>query len=82
MAQFVTRIDDAIAGQIDELVAAGAVESRSDAVRRGLTALIDVHRRKRIGDAIAEGYRRLPQSEQEVGWADAATAAMIAEEPW
>lgn len=55
MAQFVARIDDAVAGQVDDLVAAGAFASRSDAVRRGLTALIDVHRRRRIElcDALA-----------------------------
>ena len=68
--------------QDDDLAAAGEVESRPDGVRRGLTALVDAHRRRRIGDAIVEGYRRQPQTEQEVGWADAATAAMIAEEPW
>ena len=82
MAQLVTRIDDDMAAQIDDLVADGSVESRSDAVRRGLEALIDAYRRRRIGAAIADGYRRCPQTQQEVGWADAATAAMIAEEPW
>ena len=40
MAQFVTRIDDAVAGQVDELVAAGAVESRSDAASRPLSTSI------------------------------------------
>lgn len=82
MAQLVTRLDDTLARQVDDLVAAGACESRSDAVRRGLVALIDAHRRRSIGEAIVEGYRRLPQTEQEVDWADAATEAMIVQEPW
>ena len=82
MVQFVTRVDEALAGQVDELVAAGCAESRSDAVRSGLVVLVDMHRRRRIGEAIVEGYRRHPQTADEIGWADAATAAMIAEEPW
>lgn len=82
MAQLVTRVDDELAGAVDELVAAGVVESRSDAVRLGLEALIDRHRRAAIGARIVEGYRATPQTEAEVGWADAGSIQMIAEEPW
>ena len=82
MAQLVTRIDDDLAAQVDDLVAAGEFESRSDAVRRGLTSLVDEHRRRRIGKVIVDGYLRHPQTEHDVGWSDAATAAMIADEPW
>ncbi|HSF85288.1 MAG TPA: ribbon-helix-helix domain-containing protein [Acidimicrobiia bacterium] len=82
MAQFVTRIDDEFAEAVDELVDAGIVESRSAAVREGLEWLVDHHRRRRIGEAIVAGYTRMPQTDEEVGWSDAATARMIAEEPW
>lgn len=82
MTQLVARIDDDLAREIDALVAEGVVESRSDAVRRALRDLVDRHRRKRVGEAIVEGYRRQPQTEEEVGWADEATVQMIAEEPW
>jgi len=68
--------------EIDDLVAEGVVASRSDAVRLGLEALIDRQRRRRTAQAIVEGYRQLPQTEAEVGWADEATRRMIAEEPW
>ena len=70
------------ADQGDQLVAGGAVEPPSNAVLRGFAAGAGAHRRRQVGDAIVEGYRRQPQTEQEVGWADAATAAMIAAEPW
>lgn len=82
MAQLVTRIDDELAASVDELVAAGVVESRSDAVRRGLSMLIEQTRRRRIATAIVAGYQAHPQTEQEVAWADEATVRMIAEEPW
>jgi len=67
---------------VDELVAAGLVDSRSDAVRQGLQALVDKHRRSRVADAIVRGYQKQPQTNEEVGWVDDATVAMIGEEPW
>lgn len=82
MAQFVTRIDERLAREVDRLVSEGLVESRSAAVRLALEDLVDRHRRRQIGEAIAEAYRRQPQTESEVGWADEATRRMIAEEPW
>jgi Arc/MetJ-type ribon-helix-helix transcriptional regulator len=82
MAQLVTRVDDRLAKEIDELVAEGVVASRSEAVRVALEALLERHRRRRTGLAIVAGYRRVPQTDTEVGWADEATRRMIADEPW
>jgi Arc/MetJ-type ribon-helix-helix transcriptional regulator len=82
MQQLVTRVDDELAAALDHLVATGVVASRSDAVRRALRILLDQHRRQAIASEIVEGYRARPQTEHEVGWSDAATRRMIAEEPW
>ena len=82
MTQLVTRIDPELAESIDRLVAEGVVESRSDAVRKGLRVLIEQTRRRGIADAIVAGYQRQPQTEDEVAWADTATVQMIADEPW
>lgn len=82
MAQLVTRVDDSLLAQIDELVAEGVVASRSEAVRLGVGVLIERHRRSRIGAAMVEAYRRQPQTDAELDWADRAAAAMIAREPW
>lgn len=82
MAQLVTRVDDELARAIDELVSAGVVASRSDAVRMGLERLIDRHRRDQIGARIVEGYRAHPQSDSEDDWKDEASMAMIDEEAW
>jgi len=81
-AQLVTRVPDALVEAIDGLVRAGVFASRSDAVRAGLKAVVTHERRKAVGHAIADGYRRVPQDTEELGWSDAATSAMIAEEPW
>ena len=56
--------------------------SRSDAVRKALRALVDAERRRAVGAAIVEGYRRQPQTDDDLGWGDDMTRAMIAEEPW
>lgn len=80
--QLVTRIPDSIAQAVDSLVEAGVFASRSDAVRTGLEAVVERERREAVGRAIVEGYRRIPQDNDDLAWSDAATSAMIAEEPW
>ena len=82
MTQLVTRIGEDLAVLVDELVSEGLVESRSDAERRGLRMHVDGHRRRRTAESIVRGYRELPQTKQEVGWADRATVRMIGDEPW
>lgn len=77
-----TRIPDSLAAAVDDLVRAGAYESRSDAVRAGLGAVVDHQRRAAVGKAISDGYRRIPQTQEELIWPDSASAAMIADEPW
>ena len=82
MTQLVTRIDNDLAKSIDQLIADGVAESRSDAVRKGLQALIEQTRRRRTADEIIAGYKDHPQTEDEIPWADQATVQMIAYEPW
>jgi Arc/MetJ-type ribon-helix-helix transcriptional regulator len=80
--QLVTRVPDAVAQAIDGLVRDGVFASRSDVVRAGLQAVVEAERRQAIGRAIADGYRRVPQDDDDLEWSDAATVSMIAEEPW
>ena len=82
MTQLVARIDDELLAEVDELVANGDVRSRSDAVRCALEELIDRRRRRRVGESIAEAYRRIPETADELKWAAESTNLMIAEEPW
>jgi Arc/MetJ-type ribon-helix-helix transcriptional regulator len=82
MAQLVTRVDERLLAEVDQLVAEGVVASRSEAVRLGLERLIDQRRRRRVGAQIVEAYRRLPQTEDELAGLDDATRALVGEEPW
>lgn len=80
--QLVTRVPDAVADAVDELVRDGVFSSRSEAVRAGLEVVVERERRAAVGRSIVDGYRRIPQEEDELAWPDTATATMIAEEPW
>lgn len=80
--QLVIRVPDDVVAAVDDLVREGVFDSRSDVVRAGLAAVIEHRRRVAVGQAIADGYRRVPQSEDDLSWSDAASAAMIGEEPW
>ncbi len=82
MTQFVTRVDPKLAEAVDALVDAGVVGSRSEAVRVGLLALVERHRRRSIGDRIVRGYIQRPQTDEELVGLDEATRSLIAEEPW
>jgi len=82
MTQLVTRVSDDLVVAVDDLVEAGIVRNRSEAVRQALAEFVDRRRRDAIGARIAQGYRDLPQADTEVGWSDEATAQMIADEPW
>jgi Arc/MetJ-type ribon-helix-helix transcriptional regulator len=82
MAQVVTRLNDKLAAELDELVAKGVVTSRSEAVRIGLERLVDEHRRRQIGAELVAAYRRQPQTSDELAGLEQATRALVEEEPW
>ncbi|MGD1059303.1 MAG: ribbon-helix-helix domain-containing protein [Solirubrobacteraceae bacterium] len=82
MAQVVARLDDKLVAAVDELVDSGVVGNRSEAMRMGLERLVEEHRRRRIGEEIVAGYERQPQTDEELAGLDAATRALVAEEPW
>ncbi len=82
MAQLVTRVDDRLVADVDALVRQGVAATRSDAVRLGLEALVEQHRRAQIGQAIVDGYRGHPQDDDELAGLDEATRALVEEEPW
>lgn len=82
MAQVVARLDDALLAAIDDMVKEGEFASRSDAIRVALQQVTDERRRRKIGEAIIEGYRRIPETEEELARVDELTRRMIEEEPW
>ena len=80
--QIAIRIPDDLASDLDGLVSSGRFETKADAVRTALEALIDTERRAEVGRQIVEGYRRVPQDEADVVAASQAAGRSIDEEPW
>jgi Arc/MetJ-type ribon-helix-helix transcriptional regulator len=80
--QIAIRIPDDLAASLEDLVETGRFETKADAVRTALEVLIDAERRRRIGQAIANGYRRVPQDDDEVHAATRAAIRSIHEETW
>ncbi len=80
--QIAVRLPNELLADLDELVGRGVYASRAAAVRAGVEAVTELHRRRIVDRAIVEGYLRLPPTDAE---SDAATASLreaIAEEPW
>lgn len=77
-----TRFTDEELALIDELVADGVGASRSAVIRRGVVHLSDSVRRARVGTAIAESYRRRPQTPDDDELAMASAMALTEAEPW
>jgi Arc/MetJ-type ribon-helix-helix transcriptional regulator len=80
--QIAVRLSEELLATVDELIAEGTVESRADAVRRGLEMVVDQAERVRIDRALIAGYRRLPPTADEEAAARAALRAAIEDEPW
>lgn len=67
---------------VDELVADGVGNSRSETIRVAVARLHDQHRRTKVGALIADSYRKQPQSAEDDAWAIANAVALTEAEPW
>lgn len=76
------RLADRVLAAVDDLVVQGRYASRTDVVRAALDALIHAHEQADLDRRMVEGYTRMPQTDDEVALAAAATRALISEEPW
>ena len=80
--QIAVRIPDALAESLEDLVTRGRFETKAEAIRTALEALVDQERRRLVGELIADGYRRIPQDRDDVKAARQAAIRSIEEEPW
>lgn len=80
--QIAVKLPDPLVARIDALVDDGTFASRSDAVRRGLESVIAASNRAEIDRAFAEGFRRFPETEEEMADAWRLSIESIEEEPW
>ena len=64
--QLAIRLPDDLLKDLDWIVHRLHYDSRTEAMRDALLRLIDQERRREIGEQIADGYRRMPQTEEEL----------------
>jgi Arc/MetJ-type ribon-helix-helix transcriptional regulator len=80
--QIAIRIPAGLAEELEALVGSGRFETKADAVRSALEALVDAERRADVGRKIVEGYRKVPQEDADVAAATGAATRTIDEESW
>ena len=80
--QIAVRLPRELLAEVDDLVARGVYESRASAVRAGVEAVAESERRRRVDQAVIEGYQRRPASVAEREAAVASLRDAILEEPW
>ncbi len=80
--QVPTRFGEDELAALDQLVADGVADSRSEAIRLAVAKLHDQHRRARIGEEIAAAYRAMPQTPEELAWGMDSADDLAAEESW
>jgi Arc/MetJ-type ribon-helix-helix transcriptional regulator len=80
--QLAVKLSESVVDEIDRLVREGRFTNRTDAVRAALDRMLAELREEQVTAAIVSGYQRIPPDEADDVWAEAATRAMIAEEPW
>ncbi len=80
--QIAVRLPAEVLAALDDLVSRGAYDSRAAAVRAGIEAIMESHRRTETDRAILAGYRRMPPTRLEDAAAMASLRDAIAEEPW
>ncbi len=56
--------------------------SRSALIREAIERHLDAERRAEIDRQIVEGYRRIPETEEELEWAEQSGREMLEEESW
>ena len=80
--QVAIRLDDELLERLDWLVVRCRFDTRADAIRAALADLTERERQRDIGEQIADGYRRIPQTADEIAVPDFSTWDALDDEDW
>ena len=58
--QIALKLPEELAARLDALVSAGCFENRTQAIRTGIEAVVAQHERRRIDQALIDGYTAIP----------------------
>lgn len=79
--QTIVQLSRGLLQRLDER-AAREGRSRSALIRAAIDAYLYDEEEARIDREIREGYERVPETEEEMAWAEASAREAIEEEPW
>ncbi|HWP32631.1 MAG TPA: ribbon-helix-helix protein, CopG family [Solirubrobacterales bacterium] len=79
--QTLVQLNDVLLQRLDER-AAREGRSRSALIRDAIEAYLHDEEQARIDREIREGYERIPETEEELAWAEASAREAVEEEPW
>ena len=83
MSKMITlRMPEERVARIDALVAVEPYPSRASFIVAAIDRLVAELEEREVDRSIVDGYTRLPQTDEELRWADAAALDSIREEPW
>lgn len=80
--QIAVKLSDALAGDLDRLVARGDFESRSEAVREGLQTVLATRERERLRERYRDALAQHPETPGELADARRLAVESIEDEPW
>ena len=82
MSKMITvRMPEDRVARIDAFVG-GDYETRASFIIAAIDRLVGELEEREIDRAIVEGYTRMPQTAEDLRWAEASARRSIAEEPW
>lgn len=79
--QTLVQLNEKLLQRLDER-AANEGRSRSALIRDAIEEYLYDEEQARIDREIREGYERIPETEEEMRWAEADLRELIREEPW
>ena len=79
--QTLVQLSRVLLQRLDER-AAREGRSRSALIRDAIDAYLYDEEKARIDREIREGYERIPQTDEEVAWAESSAREAVEEEPW
>jgi Arc/MetJ-type ribon-helix-helix transcriptional regulator len=80
--QIAVKLPDDLVDELDRLVQRGTFDSRSQAIRTGIEAMVARQHRQEIDQRLRDGAARLPETTEDIDEATALAISSIREEPW
>lgn len=80
--QIAVKLPDDLVDELDRLVQVGTFDSRSQAIRTGIEAMVAQKHRQEIDQRFRDGVARHPETVEDIDEATALAINSIQEEPW